>query len=105
VKNANERPLLLKRKKDPRTEKFWAKSMKNQCCKTCNHWDRASAEDAAGRVRPDRVARCEWTRHKVESLDAILPMWLSKEVLVDWAGRPYTGATDGAECRGWEARN
>ena len=31
-----------------------------QCCRNCRWWDIDSARDKAGRVRSDRVARCQW---------------------------------------------
>ncbi len=32
--------------------------MTDKCCKTCKHWDRDQAKDAAGRIRGNWVAPC-----------------------------------------------
>ena len=73
-------------------------------CKTCRHWDRASAEDAAGRVRSNRVALCEWTRNKREFLESILPWWLPEKLFWGWVGKTNTGPLCGEKCPAWEGR-
>lgn len=74
-------------------------------CKTCLHWDRPRAEDAAGRVRSDRTARCRWwLAAPVTALP--IPTWLYDEIRLSPVMRQrLTRATDGTNCPVWRGRS
>lgn len=70
----------------------------NKCCKTCALWNIKQAQDAAGRVRKDRVARCLWVSTEV---------YPSSIVLRHGEPRPipaYTSHNNGTDCACWEPR-
>ena len=73
-------------------------------CKTCLHWDRPRAEDAAGRVRSNRVARCRWWL-AAPVADLPIPTWLH-DAIIQWTALRWhaTKATDGTNCPVWRGR-
>ena len=69
-----------------------------QCCKSCDFWDIAKAQDKIGRVRKDAVARCLWKL--TEPLPDSVQTWSKPMVL----STSWMGATYGKECACWRPR-
>ncbi len=69
--------------------------MKNKYCKTCKHWDRDKARDAAGRIRGNWVAPC---LYPMPVLPESFGVYGSK---VDVNRRPMA-AGYGLKCEAWE---
>lgn len=59
-------------------------------CRNCQLWNRKQAMDAAGRIRKDRVARCQWVSTEV------YPVSITPHTNRPQTG--YTAATDGEGC-------
>ena len=77
--------------------------MTERCCKTCRHWDAASATDSRGRSRKHWGARCLWHGHESWLAEGNLPDWL--ESAIKGIGRPLLVANSGRDCRAWAARD
>jgi hypothetical protein len=67
-----------------------------RCCKTCALWKIEQAQDAAGRVRKNRVALCQWKMS--EPLPKSLHIW-------EHGPNPHFMSPDsGTDCPCWKQR-